>query len=620
MTIPKKEERRHYFAALLEEALADYSETLDELALCREQYEGSKKIDGSDEEATATRNITYELIESQVSADIPSPKVDSFVFTREKSRRATSIERLCHQSRLRLPLEEFNSRDERMTYVYGGSIWQVEWDAEAGARKEGGVKISCISPEQFIPQPGMTELEDMDYCFLYMRTTREELCRRYGVSEEQSLRASVDCREGAGAAEASGRDAVTLAVCYYKNEQGEVSRFIWSGELTLSDEENFYRRRRVRCRRCGQSASLCRCRDKAEMKAEELLCESALPFARSASGKRRRGTAKMAELFGEIPYFAPKEFPLILRRNTSVERRLLGTSDCLIIRPQQQQINKIESRIHQKLMRAGITPMMPEDARITLNNSVFGQVLKLREGERAEDYGTLDTTPSIAQDVTQAERLYRQAKRIIGITDTFQGESDVYAQSGVAKQLQIAQAAGRLESKRRMKQAAYAKLDRLIFELHLAFADGARELSFRDALGRSGRDVFNRYDFLTYDASCGGFYYDTDYLFSCEKNDAPELARDMLWQKNLENLRAGTLGDPTSPVTLLRYWRSQEQARYPFARENVEYFEELARNEQREMTTLVNEALQRARDVSDGIRVNEGEARASEAREAGEAE
>jgi hypothetical protein len=77
--------------------------------------------------------------------------------------------------------------------------------------------------------------------------------------------------------------------------------------------------------------------------------------------------------------------------------------------------------------------------------------------------------------------------------------------------LQIAQAAGRLESKRRMKQAAYAKLDRLIFELHLAFADGARELSFRDALGRSGRDVFNRYDFLTYDASYGGFYYDTDY-------------------------------------------------------------------------------------------------------------
>ena len=603
MQIPKQEERRHFFAALLEEALADYGDALDELAVCREQYEGSKKIDGSQEEATAVRNITYELIESQISPDIPSPKVDSFIFTREKSRRATSIERLCHQTRLRLPLEEFNSRDERMTYIYGGSIWQVEWDATAGARKEGSIKLSCISPEQFIPQPGMTEIEDMDYCFLYLRTTREELCRRYGVSEEDSLRASVDYREGVGATEASGRDAVSLAVCYYKNERGEVSRFIWSGELTLADEDAFYRRRRMRCRRCGQSASLCRCRDKADHVEEQCMGESSLPFSHSSSGKRRRGTAKMAELFGEIPYYLPESFPLILRRNTVAERRLLGGSDCLIIRSQQQQINKIESRIHQKLMRAGITPMMPEDARITLNNSVFGQVLKLREGERAEDYGTLDTTPSIAQDITQAERLYRQAKRIIGITDTFQGESDVYAQSGVAKQLQIAQAAGRLESKRRMKQAAYAKLDRMIFEFHLAFSDGARELSFRDAMGRSGRDVFNRYDFLTYDTARGGFYYDTDYLFSCEKNESPELARDMLWQKNLENLRAGTLGDPTSPVTLLRYWRTQEQSRYPFARENVEYFEELARNQQNEKLSLMNKLLKGAADVSDGNRV-----------------
>ncbi len=611
MTIPKKEDRRHYFAALLEEALTDYSGALDELAVCREQYEGSAKIDGSQEEATATRNITYELIESQVSADIPAPKVDSFVFTREKSRRATSIERLCHQSRLRLPLEEFNSRDERMTYIYGGSIWQVEWDPEAGARKEGAVRINCISPEQFIPQPGMTEIEDMDYCFLYLRTTREELCRRYGVSEEESLRAAVDGREGVGATEASGRDAVSLAVCYYKNEKGAVSRFVWSGELTLIDEEDFYRRRRLRCRRCGQSVSLCRCREKAEHVEERCMGESALPFSRSKSGKRRRGTAKMAELFGEIPYYVPDRFPLILRRNTTAERHLLGGSDCLVIRSQQQQINKIESRIHQKLMRAGITPMMPEDARITLNNSVFGQVLKLREGERAEDYGTLDTTPSIAQDITEAERLYRQAKRIIGITDTFQGESDVYAQSGVAKQLQIAQAAGRLESKRRMKQAAYAKLDRMIFEFHLAFADGERELSFRDALGRSGRDVFNRYDFLTYDSARGTFYYDTDYLFSCEKTESPELARDMLWQKNLENLRAGTLGDPTSPLTLLRYWRSQEQARYPFARENVEYFEELTRNQEQNTSTFIDELLLKASGVSDANRVT-GEGKGGE--------
>ena len=51
-----------------------------------------------------------------------------------------------------------------------------------------------------------------------------------------------------------------------------------------------------------------------------------------------------------------------------------------------------------------------------------------------------------------------------------------------------------------------------------------------------------------------------------------EQRREELWQKNLENLTAGTLGDPSDPATLLHYWLCQERARYPYAKENVEYF------------------------------------------------
>jgi hypothetical protein len=50
---------------------------------------------------------------------------------------------------------------------------------------------------------------------------------------------------------------------------------------------------------------------------------------------------------------------------------------------------------------------------------------------------------------------------------------------------------------------------------------------------------------------------------------------ELLWEKNLENLKSGTLGDPTDAATLLRYWQSQERAHYPYARENVEYFTEI---------------------------------------------
>lgn len=51
------------------------------------------------------------------------------------------------------------------------------------------------------------------------------------------------------------------------------------------------------------------------------------------------------------------------------------------------------------------------------------------------------------------------------------------------------------------------------------------------------------------------------------------------WEKNLEMLKSGALGDAISPETLLRYWQMQERAGYPNASENVKYFENMMRKE-----------------------------------------
>lgn len=46
------------------------------------------------------------------------------------------------------------------------------------------------------------------------------------------------------------------------------------------------------------------------------------------------------------------------------------------------------------------------------------------------------------------------------------------------------------------------------------------------------------------------------------------------WETNLDSLTAGAFGDPQDPETLLRYWKAQEAVGYPYASENVRYFEE----------------------------------------------
>ncbi len=575
-----QKERLCYFQALYEHAKNNYGDTLADLEKHYQQYLGSKSLDGAREGATLVRNITYEIIESQVSSEIPAPKVNPAWYSEKRDRRAKSIERLCTSERDRLPFEEMNDLDERYTYIYGSSIWFVEWDNTAP--HGGGVRVSCLSPRNFIPQPGVTKIEDMDYCFLRFLTTKRDIMKRFECSEDElaSLALEYDAPDMCDAVNEDD-EAVTEIVAFYRDEFGEVSQFIFSGDVVLLDLPRYFSRKRRVCKKCGEIAGICEC----ENPTFELIDDEAedlyLTLAPDESGILQERFSKKGGLSGgtfsevkiRVPYFRPRSFPIVIRKNTSRESSLFGQSDCAFLRPQQQAINKIESRILQKLLRAAITPIVPEDASITLNNSVFGQLIKMKPGESASQYGTVDTTPDISQDIAEAERLYLHAKRILGISDAYVGIGDVRNESGYARQLQISQASGRLESKRKMKYTAYAAIDRLIFEHTLAFCDKKQNLSYRDAYGRIHDDAFHRYDFLQYDTENDAYIFDDEFLFSVDLSGVVEGQRETLWEQNLENLRLGALGDISNPATLLRYWQYQERAHYPHARDNVEYFE-----------------------------------------------
>lgn len=572
MNLSNTTDRLSFFKDLYRKSRDRQSALYDRLERHREQYKGSRALDGSSVPASVVRNITYELIESQVSTVIPAPAAEAKNSSEQNERCAKAIERLCASLRNELPFEKLNDMDERYTYIYGGSVWLIEWDASLQSHGfHGAPRISCLSPLDFVPEPGVYEIEDMEYCFLRFSTSPNDLARRYGVSP------SLLEEKGESGDEL---DTVEMVLCFWRNEKREISAFAFSGDAVLLDYEDYYSRKAEHCSHCGKRLALCRCPTPSPVLCSE--DEEYLSEELSLSDGRRipslsPDTDEEGHLLSErlvptrLPFFRPRRFPIVIRKNTSEEKSLFGQSDCEFIRPQQQQINKIESRILEKLMRSGVTPILPDDAEMTLDNSIFGQVIKLRTGDEKERYGILDTTPVIAQDITQSDRLYEHAKRILGITDSYLGMSDATATSGYAKRIQVEQAAGRLESKRKMKQTAYAELDRILFEYHLAYADEPRPFSYRDALGQKKCDTFCRYDFLDFHPESGKYEYNDDFLFSVDLSGGVEQQREQLWQKNLENLNAGTLGDPSDPATLLHYWQCQERAHYPYAKENVEY-------------------------------------------------
>ena len=569
-------ERLSVIKGLYDAARAAMLDRIDEFEKYERQYRASSEIDGSSVEATTVRNITYEIIESEVNSDIPTPKADSVSYTEKRERNARSIERLCSAVRDRLPFEAMNDLDERYTYIYGGSVWYIEWDSSDKCGCDvGGVRVHCLSPLDFIPQPGVCAVEDMDYCFLRFTTTRSELARKYGVSEDALALAECEYQYDFDMRDS---DTASVIVCFWKDEDGEIGKLVFSGDLLLSDIPRYYARKEEVCSDCGLDEEHCSCggikrtRDLGYEKVKrELLPECAADDV-------------------YVEYYTPRSFPIVIRKNSSSTMSLYGTSDCETLRYHQQAINKVESRILQKLLRAGITPVIPEDSSVTLGNAVFGQVIKMKAGESLAQYGKIDTTPDITQDIKEADRLYDQAKRIMGISDALVGVDNSSTESGYSRQLKILQANGRLQSKRQLKYHAYSEIYKRIFEHFLAFADEMRPLSYKDCFGHVHVSEFSKYDFLEKGADGEYCYYD-GYLFSVDLNGGAEYLREELWERNLTNLKAGTIGDPENPITLLRYWQSQERAHYPYARENVEYFKSIVEQQKNEESENENERM-----------------------------
>lgn len=627
-----------FFKELYETAREAMEEEYQNMEKNLAQYKGSAEIDSDDgnaRRATYVRNITYELIESQVSGYIPTPAVTPQTWSDRNERNAKSIETMLKNARDRLPFEENNDIDERYSPIYGGSVWLTEWDeSEIKHNTVGDVKVTCIPPNRFVGQVGIYDVPDMEYCFVTFETTKDDLVRRYGVSREKI--------DSTYTEEGDTDDIATLYVCYYKDDNGNVCEYAFSGDVELSDIEDYYARKKQVCKLCGKRKELCTCEEEGkhptyeteddeyeELDHDIMLSDGHVLPAQSPKIENGRivtkimttdaldlnGSVLMNEAAGvmlpaqkkievpvmeptRIPWYKPKSLPIRIRKNTSAERKLFGQSDCEFIRPQQQAINKLESRILEKLIKGGVFPVLPEDADVEIDNSILDTIIRCRR-EDAGLFNKMDLSPDITKDVAMADRVYDHAKRILGISDSFQGQYDGSAQSGVAKQLQIQQSAGRLASKKQLKNATYAGVDRIIFEYMLAYADEPRPATYIDAYGRLQNCAFNRYDFVKRDEA-GNYYYDDEYLFSTDASADVERNREYLWQENRVNFQSGAYGDPALPQTLLIFWLNMEKAHYPNAHDNVIRIQEEIRKQEEAM--MLQEQAQMAQEEAQTLR------------------
>lgn len=562
----------------LQKARQEYQHALDKMDESEALYRGTHKIDrvkGSKtdpKDATTVRNVVAEIIEAEVSSDIPTPKVTPQ--HQEDEQLAKVIEDYLRDEIDRLPFERINDQDERTTPVHGGDLFLVEWDNTAMTHTtRGALSVSLLHPKQFIPQPGVYEIPDMDYFFIQLAQTKDYIKNKYGVDVSTESEEQPDAR---GFDKPTVDDLVTENIGYFRNKDGGIGRVAWCNDILLEYMEDYQARRIKRCSKCGMEMQGDTCAYCGSTKGEDSeekefprTDESGIPMTRIVEeiqlDEMGNPIVMQREEQEMIPYYKPDVYPVVLRRNVSCFGSLMGVSDVEMIRDQQMALNKLTSEVDIKLLAGGSYVVLPKGVQVKRTDEQF-KVLEVTDPQQKAMVDVITLQPDISKDMAYMQYTYQAMREQIGITDSFQGRADRTATSGTAKEFSAAQAAGRLESKRVMKNAAYADLFEVMFKFLLAYSDEPRPMTFKDTDGTPQYGVFDKMQFLKFD-DAGEPYWDDEFLFSVDQTAPLAGNREALWQEARGNLEKGCFGNPTDYQTLVMFWTIMEGLHYPLATE-----------------------------------------------------
>ena len=589
ITNPEEAKKLNKWKSKLEKARQAYGEELARIDRRDELYNGTRKMAGNPNSSRPStklsvnvRNITYELIESQVDSSIPSPRV--IPIHEEDEAAAKVIEAFLTNEMLKIRAELLNDQDERTTFVQGGDFFHVEWDSSKNTHTtHGDIAISLRQPKQVIPQPGVMELEKMDYIFIQHNMSKQFIKKKYGVNVEA---ASVDNQYMEGQSTTHLDDIATVNQAYYRNKDGGIGLFIWCDDYVLEDLEDYQKRKFMVCAKCGKPKTddVCECgskKFKEETQDYEEITEDIITFGEvipatyeeevpildlnGAPAMDENGIPFMTTETRniKIPYYKPNVLPIVLRKNVSKYNKLLGCSDVDVIQDQQDAVSKIGSKVQEKILMGGSYLMLPRGMEVETSDAEY-KILRVDQSN-APLVNVKTTQAEISQDLTMLNQNYAYAQSALGITDSYQGKYDASARSGSAKQYQINHAAGRLESKRVMKNEAYSELYEMMFKFALAYSDTPMPISGERSDGSNEYQTFDRYMFLKKD-SAGEYYWNDEFKFDVDPTSTIMTNREAMWQQIDLKLQSGAFGAVGDLQTSLLYWTLMEKNGYPNAK------------------------------------------------------
>lgn len=516
----------------------------------------------SKRKATQLRKMIYELIESKVDNSIPMPRITPRC--KDDLDLVDVTENYLKFEMDRMLSEQENDRSERATYIDGTSWYKICWDSlDSTHERSGDLRVEVLLADQVIPEPGCKDYRLMNYIF---EKSNMSLSRIYDLYGRVILPTD----------DISGVEVISY---YYKNDNGIIGRFMYApaSMQVISWDEDWQIRKIRKCTTCGAINAIgdhCyNCgheKFKFENAMNEVLEESLLqlhnPYeeGKSDDPTNNAETEVFLEAGTEIPFYRIRQLPFVPRPSVSSLETIYGISEVSILLDMQDSVNKILSKVEDKILKSGAVVTKPEKMKINDTDESF-KIMGVKTAEEAAMVQAKQILADVSQDIAGAQLFYESARASSGITESYQGKIDNTATSGKAKEISTMQTAGRLESLRIMKAAAFSGVYELMFKYLLAFSDETRKFVKILPDGKQEEMLWNKYMFLRKDKN-GTLYYADDFAFSTDPAATLSNNRVQMWQETLQQFTMGTFGTPQDARVLELYWNIMDSLQYPLAK------------------------------------------------------
>lgn len=473
-------------------------------------YNGDKVFDNqtltgrnADREMRTNINFPRMIVERLIDPNVPQP---DFRAVAEDDEEAVECLKNYVDYVVRAaepPLEEINLQDERRVKKFGGTFRKVHWNNNIKrAGNVGEIEISNPHPKDIIPNKGATSLQNLEHYHHLINYTGREIVRKWpwldlqdledkatyyddldNLDSENTAFPSNDNYSGSEAKN-TGLKKYTIIETTYRDEDGDLCKLWWSGDLGIKDVPKFYWRR-----------------DENGNPTQTEVLEAGTKVRRTKAD----GTSELItlETDTEVEFYIPTRWDIIYEPYIPRDKCFWGISLMEDIHDLNEAIKKAVYQAEERRLRGNKKILVDNDndARKILDPTT--EVVAIT----GTYHGTVDL--GATDDILWIEKLKEWLQLLTGATNAAMGVEMPSVTSGEQAKVYVEQANKKIGNSSAYKAASYKQLYKVVADFALAFADGDRPFRLSGDRDKAEYGTFNRLTMLK-DKSGNTFYPDYD--------------------------------------------------------------------------------------------------------------